>query len=203
MSSAACCPNSLQQPSQHKMITNFLPASSSSLIGFSHRNPFYCSNLKLKSSSLTIGFAKLSVKCSSSNKPPGEADSKDVLDAFFLGKALAEAINERIESTVGELLSVVGRLQAEQQKQIQDFQEDVLERAKREKEKASREALEAQGFVPKSTAVAVNVAPPAVSRSDATNVTPYRPASSSDSDTTTGNNGSTTEDPFLRMLKDD
>lgn len=52
----------------------------------------------------------------------GDNESKSILDAFFLGKALAEAMSERIESTVGELLSVVGRLQAEQQKQVQDFQ---------------------------------------------------------------------------------
>ena len=38
-----------------------------------------------------------------------------MLDAFFLEKALAEALNERIESTIGEFLSTVGRLQAEQQ----------------------------------------------------------------------------------------
>lgn len=52
----------------------------------------------------------------------GDNESRNVLDAFFLGKALAEALNERIESTIGEFLSVVGRLQAEQQKQVQDFQ---------------------------------------------------------------------------------
>lgn len=52
----------------------------------------------------------------------GDASSKSVLDAFFLGKALAEALNERIESAVGEFLSIVGRFQAEQQKQVQDFQ---------------------------------------------------------------------------------
>lgn len=44
------------------------------------------------------------------------------MDAFFLGKALAEALNERIESSVGEFLSTIGRLQAEQQKQVEDFQ---------------------------------------------------------------------------------
>ncbi|XP_026384245.1 uncharacterized protein At4g13200, chloroplastic-like [Papaver somniferum] len=82
----------------------------------------------------------------------GDSGSKSVLDAFFLGKALAEAINERVESTLGELLSTVGRLQAEQQKQVQDFQEEVLERAKSAKEKAAREAMEAQGNIPsKST----------------------------------------------------
>lgn len=52
----------------------------------------------------------------------GESDSKSVLDAFFLGKALAEALNERIESSVGEFLSTIGRLQAEQQKQVVEFQ---------------------------------------------------------------------------------
>ncbi|KAL9996682.1 putative plastoglobular protein [Helianthus debilis subsp. tardiflorus] len=82
----------------------------------------------------------------------GENESKQVLDAFFLGKAFAEALNERIESTVGEFLSTVGRLQAEQQKQVQEFQDEVLERAKKAKEKAAREAMEAQGLVPKSTA---------------------------------------------------
>lgn len=45
-----------------------------------------------------------------------------MLDAFFLGKALAEVINERIESTVGEVLGTIGRFQAEQQKQVQEIQ---------------------------------------------------------------------------------
>lgn len=45
-----------------------------------------------------------------------------MLDAFFLGKALAEVINERIESTVGEVLGNIGRFQAEQQKQVQEIQ---------------------------------------------------------------------------------
>ncbi|XP_047308675.1 uncharacterized protein At4g13200, chloroplastic [Impatiens glandulifera] len=92
---------------------------------------------------------KLSIRCNCSPgtpTPPGEDESKNILDAFFLGKALAEALNERIESSVGEFLSTIGRLQAEQQKQILDFQEDVLERAKQAKEKATRESMEARGI---------------------------------------------------------
>lgn len=54
--------------------------------------------------------------------PAGDSDSRNVLDAFFLGKALAEALNERIESTVGEFLGAISQLQAEQQKQVLDFQ---------------------------------------------------------------------------------
>ena len=52
----------------------------------------------------------------------GDSESKAVLDAFFLGKAFAEALTERVESVVGELFSVVGQWQAEQQKQVQEFQ---------------------------------------------------------------------------------
>ncbi|CAN4093638.1 unnamed protein product [Withania somnifera] len=88
----------------------------------------------------------------SSGSPPGENESKDILDAFFLGKALAEAVTERIESTVGEFLSTVGRLQAEQQKQVQDFQEEVLERAKQAKVKAARETMGTQGLISNSYA---------------------------------------------------
>lgn len=45
-----------------------------------------------------------------------------MLDAFFLGKALGEVLTERIGSSVGEFLSVIGRMQAEQQKQVLEFQ---------------------------------------------------------------------------------
>lgn len=124
------------------------------------------------------------MQCSSSNGTPGpgsgENDSKVVLDAFFLGKAFAEALNERIGSTVGEILSVVGQWQAEQQKQVQDFQEEVLERAKKAKEKAALEAMEDQGLISKSLST-----PPEPT-------TPVAPSSS----------GATTEDPLQEMLKD-
>ncbi|GMI73502.1 hypothetical protein HRI_001019500 [Hibiscus trionum] len=102
----------------------------------------------------------------------GDNESRNVLDAFFLGKALAEALNERVESTIGEFLSVVGRLQAEQQKQVQDFQEEVFERAKRAKEKAAREALEAQGLIPKSTTGTTSVADGAAHNGAASKVSP-------------------------------
>ncbi|KAK3228866.1 hypothetical protein Dsin_000747 [Dipteronia sinensis] len=61
------------------------------------------------------------LQCNSSSRPgppSGSGDGDSVLDAFFLGNALSEALND----TVGEFLSTVGRLQAEQQKQVQEFQ---------------------------------------------------------------------------------
>ncbi|KDP26402.1 hypothetical protein JCGZ_17560 [Jatropha curcas] len=109
----------------------------------------------------------------------GDDESKNILDAFFLGKALAEAVNERIESTVGEFLSLIGRLQAEQQRQIQDFQVDVLERARKAKENAAREAREAQGLIPKvETASATYGVDSATSSSTNNSVTPANSPSS-------------------------
>ncbi|EPS61523.1 hypothetical protein M569_13276, partial [Genlisea aurea] len=67
----------------------------------------------------------------------GENESRTILDAFFLGKAVAEALSERAESAAGELLSTIGRLQAEQQKQLLEFQEEVLEKARRAREEAA------------------------------------------------------------------
>ncbi|XP_017984948.1 PREDICTED: uncharacterized protein LOC18612807 isoform X2 [Theobroma cacao] len=91
--------------------------------------PRLCSS-DLNLTSFSFGGARVpqrsSIICRSSTGPgaPGSGDneSRNVLDAFFLGKALAEALNERLESTIGEFLGAVGRLQAEQQKQVQDFQ---------------------------------------------------------------------------------
>ncbi|EEF41262.1 uncharacterized protein At4g13200, chloroplastic [Ricinus communis] len=135
--------------------TNFSCALSPVTNGFS--------DLKLKKN-LAFGFRNettqshtINLRCNSTTGPggPGSGDneSRSVLDAFFLGKALAEAVNERVESAVGEFLSTIGRLQAEQQRQIQDFQEDVLERARKAKENAAWEAMEAQGLVSKPSTV--------------------------------------------------
>jgi hypothetical protein len=65
-----------------------------------------------------LGFILCSCWC----RRADDNESKAVLDAFFLGKAFAEALTERVESVVGEVFSVVGPWQAEQQKQVQEFQ---------------------------------------------------------------------------------
>ncbi|MFS7902328.1 hypothetical protein Hanom_Chr01g00010061 [Helianthus anomalus] len=145
-------------------------------------------------------------RCNCSSTPggdpaPGENESKQVLDAFFLGKAFAEALNERIESTVGEFLSTVGRLQAEQQKQVQEFQDEVLERAKKAKEKAAREAMEAQGLVPKSTASYSSSPTVDEPKNASAAVDEPTSSSSSGSNDQSPNNGS--PDPLLGISIDD
>ncbi|KZV57810.1 hypothetical protein F511_21320 [Dorcoceras hygrometricum] len=153
----------------------------------------FSSNLKL----VSIGPHKFrginlrSVGCRSTGDS-GENESRTILDAFFLGKALAETLNERIESSVGEFLSIVGRLQAEQQKQLQEFQDEVLEKAKRAKEQAAREAMETQGTVSKFSAADVS----GVNDGVVTTSSSYTPKIDSSLKPST-------EDPVLRMFKDD
>ncbi|XP_066349112.1 uncharacterized protein At4g13200, chloroplastic-like [Miscanthus floridulus] len=76
---------------------------------------------------------------------PDDNESKAVLDAFFLGKAFAEALTERVEWVVGEVFSVVGQWQAEQQKQVLEFQEEVVQRAQKAKERAATEVSDDKG----------------------------------------------------------
>lgn len=48
------------------------------------------------------------------SRPPLLADSnKAVLEAFFLGRAFAEAINDRLGAALGDLLSEIGKADAE------------------------------------------------------------------------------------------
>ncbi|CAL5210885.1 unnamed protein product [Lathyrus oleraceus] len=179
--------------------TTFAPPRLSK--SYTSLSPFF-SNILVPSSSIPSsiqlptkrGFHTTGLRCNSSffpGGPPsgdGDSSSKNVLDAFFLGKALAETLNERIESTVGEFLSNVGRLQAEQQRQVQEFQEEVLDRAKKAKEKAAREATEAQpqGLVSESAAyteVVVDSASSGTSYSSTDSVTSVQSTDASETST--------------------
>ena len=55
--------------------------------------------------------------------------SSPVLHAFYVGRALAEAINERAERLLTDGLSLVGKFDAEQREYFRQFTEDVMARA--------------------------------------------------------------------------
>ncbi len=59
--------------------------------------------------------------------------SKSPLDAFFIGRATAEAVIDRIEQTVTDTLSAVGKFDAEQREQVRIFVETILEKAEQQK----------------------------------------------------------------------
>lgn len=52
-----------------------------------------------------------------------------ILHAFFVGRALAETINEGAERLMTETLSNLGRFDAEQRESLRQFTEQVIARA--------------------------------------------------------------------------
>ncbi|NEO86304.1 MAG: hypothetical protein F6J87_18920 [Spirulina sp. SIO3F2] len=58
--------------------------------------------------------------------------SEPVTRAFVIGKVLATVLREKAEETVTDLLSDVGRFEAEQRENLRQFTEEVLARAEQE-----------------------------------------------------------------------
>ncbi|AFZ17735.1 DUF6825 family protein [Allocoleopsis franciscana] len=63
--------------------------------------------------------------------------SNSVIHAFFVGRALAQALNEQVEDALTNALSELGKFDAEQRERLRQFTEQVLEKAQREAEAAS------------------------------------------------------------------
>jgi hypothetical protein len=59
--------------------------------------------------------------------------SKSPLDAFFIGRATAEAVIDRIEETVTDTISALSKFDAEQREQVRIFVETILEKAEQQK----------------------------------------------------------------------
>ncbi|MFN5854580.1 MAG: DUF6825 family protein [Pseudanabaenaceae cyanobacterium] len=55
--------------------------------------------------------------------------SNSPLNAFFIGRATAEAVRERVEDAVTDALGTLGKFTAEQQEQLRIFVSTVLEKA--------------------------------------------------------------------------
>lgn len=65
--------------------------------------------------------------------------SDPVIHAFFLGRAIAQAINEQIENALTNALSELGKFDAEQRERLRQFTEQVIARAEREVEMTTAE----------------------------------------------------------------
>ncbi len=57
--------------------------------------------------------------------------SNPVLHAFFLGRAFAEVLNEKLEETLTNVLSDLGKFDAEQRENLRQFIEEVQIRAEK------------------------------------------------------------------------
>ena len=55
--------------------------------------------------------------------------SNPLVHAFFLGRALAESISEQVEHVLTDLLSDLGKFDAEQRDRLRQFTDQVMDRA--------------------------------------------------------------------------
>jgi hypothetical protein len=60
--------------------------------------------------------------------------SNSLVHAFFVGRAIAEAVSEQVESNVTNALSELGKFDAEQRERLRLFTEEVIARAQRAEE---------------------------------------------------------------------
>ena len=60
--------------------------------------------------------------------------SNPLVDAFFVGRAAAEILNEKFENALTDALSELGKFDAEAREQLRQFTTEVMERANREAE---------------------------------------------------------------------
>jgi uncharacterized protein YceH (UPF0502 family) len=64
--------------------------------------------------------------------------SSPLINAFFVGRAIADMLYEQAESSVTHALSELGKFDAEQRQNLRGFVDQVLERAAREAEAAAQ-----------------------------------------------------------------
>jgi len=57
--------------------------------------------------------------------------SNPLLQAFFIGRAVADVVNERLEVALTDALSELGKFDAEAREQLHQFTDEVIERANR------------------------------------------------------------------------
>ncbi|NDJ24864.1 hypothetical protein GS682_25115 [Nostoc sp. B(2019)] len=79
--------------------------------------------------------------------------SNPFVQAFFVGRAVAEVINERLEVALTDALSDLGKFDAEAREQLRQFTDEVLERANRAAEAANAGQTTTSTGQPSSTSV--------------------------------------------------
>lgn len=65
--------------------------------------------------------------------------SNPIVHAFFIGRAVAEAIGEQAENAITNAFSELGKFDAEQRERLRVFTQQVLERAQREADQAMQD----------------------------------------------------------------
>ena len=64
--------------------------------------------------------------------------SNPINELFFIGKALTEVVSEKVEDNITNLLSDLGKFDAETRQRLQEFTQEVKARAQADKQKSSQ-----------------------------------------------------------------
>jgi len=63
--------------------------------------------------------------------------SNPVIHAFFVGRAIAQVLNNHLGDSLTHAMSELGKFDAEQRERLHQFTQEVLERAQQEQEAAT------------------------------------------------------------------
>lgn len=63
--------------------------------------------------------------------------SNPVIHAFFVGRAIAQVLNNHLEDSLTHAMSELGKFDAEQRERLRQFTQEVLERAQQEESAAT------------------------------------------------------------------
>ncbi len=63
--------------------------------------------------------------------------SNPVIHAFFVGRAIAQVLNNHLEDSLTHAMSELGKFDAEQRERLRQFTQEVLERAQQEEAAAT------------------------------------------------------------------
>lgn len=64
--------------------------------------------------------------------------SNPINEVFFIGKALAEVVSEKLEDNITNLLSDIGKFDAETRQRLEEFTKEVKARAEVNKQQSSQ-----------------------------------------------------------------
>jgi polyhydroxyalkanoate synthesis regulator phasin len=70
--------------------------------------------------------------------------SNPALHAFYVGRAFAEVLGERLEDTVTNSLSELGQLEAKQREAMREFMDEVITRAEQNENQSSSSSTTTQ-----------------------------------------------------------
>jgi len=63
--------------------------------------------------------------------------SNPVIHTFFVGRAIAQVLNEQLEDSLTQAMSELGKFDAQQRENLRQFTQIVLERAQQEEARAT------------------------------------------------------------------